>query len=76
MLRLDQIICANKFIRKFQLIAKSLNQNPGAYLATRRTGEHFVFANARLYQELLENLIHMSEQGLLYRDAYDAVEET
>ena len=57
MFRLEEILCSNQFIRKFQSITRELNKQPGAILVTRRSGEHFVFVNADLYQQLLDRRI-------------------
>ena len=57
MFQLDEIMNANQFVRKFQAITRGLNRSPGALLITRRTGDHFVFLNATLYEEMFNQRI-------------------
>ena len=57
MFRLSEIMNANQFVRKFQAITRELNRSPGALLITRRTGDHFVFLNASLYEEMFNQHI-------------------
>ena len=67
-LRLDEIINSNQFVRKFQAITRELNRSPGAVLITRRTGDHFVFLNASLIEEMFnQRIIAEARQNELMR---------
>jgi hypothetical protein len=54
MFRLEQIISATRFSRSFSTIVRELEYRPGHILVTRKSGKHFVFLNAELFQQLLD----------------------
>ena len=63
MFRLEEIISSNQFIRQFPEITRKLIQIPGAILITRKTGKHFAFMNAEIFQDLIDCYSRYSVQG-------------
>ena len=64
MFRLEDIISSNKFIRQFPEITRKLGQTNGTVLITRKTGKHFVFMNAEIFQDLIDCYSRYSIQGI------------
>ena len=62
MFRTDEIITANDFVRSFAKITRSLSGDPGALLVTRRVGDHFVFLNASLYEDTLDQQLRAAQK--------------
>jgi len=68
MFQLGQILTSTQFIRRYRRVLRELEKFPQPVLITQRNGQHMVFVNAEVFEDL--TLKKMEADGLSVQQAY------